>query len=493
MHIFRHFTGATVLAALCLPLPALSQGTPSQATPTAPTDNTTEVTIVGKKALPSSDPKEIMISPNTSRSCAFMGEYNPNQDDVMLDYLQSFGHLESEYSDGTGRFRESSPFGDVSRTPNYQSTTDVENSMMSSDDTATASACGPADRAFAAGRNYIQRNDTSLRDAFTAFDAEDYPAALKLFKTAWDKIGYQNAAFMLGKMHLMGMGTPKNTPEAIKWFRTVANIPFNPQKDMHRFSPDAPEYMDVRADAITTLARIYMAGHDVPKDPAEARKWYQKAETIGYVPAGNIVGNMYETGYGGKRDIKRAFQSYKAAAELGYGPAQYNLGRLYEAGDGVAADQKLASGWYQEAAKNGHAEALYKMAYRYDLGEGGLPHDPEKALVYYKEAAIKGQPDALNAIGASFYSGEGLDKDSVAARKWFEQAALRGQPDAMFNLGVMLMNGEGGDADNAMAYVWFNLARQSGNDKADTALKVIEPKLTTEDRTKAQNLLNPQA
>ncbi|WP_140985529.1 SEL1-like repeat protein [Asticcacaulis tiandongensis] len=490
MHIFRHLTGATVLAALCLPLPALSQNSTATG---APSDTTAEVTIVGKKALPSTDPKELMISPNISRSCAFMDDYNPNQDDVMLNYLQSFGHLESEYNDGTGRFRESSPYGDVSRNPNYQSTTDVENSVMSSDDTATISSCGPADRAFAAGRNFIQRNDTTLRDAFTAFDAEDYPAALKLFKAAWDKIGYQNAAFMLGKMHLMGMGTEKNTPEAIKWFKAVANIPFNPQKDRHGFDPENPDYMDVRADAITTLARIYMTGHDVPKDSAEARKWYQKAEYIGFVPAGNTVASMYESGYGGPKDIKRAFKSYEQAAKLGYGPAQYNLGRLYEAGDGVTSDQELASGWYQEAAKNGHAEALYKMAHRYDLGEGGLPHNPETALVYYKEAAIKGQPDALNAIGASFYSGEGLDKDPFAARKWFEQAALRGQPDAMFNLGVMLMNGEGGNVDNAMAYVWFNLAKQSGHENADAALKAMEPKLTVEDRAKAQNLLNPQA
>jgi len=459
----------------------------------APTDTTTEITIVGKKVLPSADPKEIMISPNIARSCAFMDEYNPYQDDVMLDYLRSFGSLDSENSDGTGRFRESSPFGDVSRTPNFSSTSDATNSeFMGAENSTATSGCGPNDKAFAAGRNYIQRNDTSLRDAFAAFDAEDYPTALKLFKTAWDKIGYQNAAFMLGKMHLLGMGTDKNTAEAIKWFEAVANIPFNPQKDRQPFDPETPDYMDVRADAVTTLARLYMTGHDVAKDPAEARKWYQKAEYIGYVPAGNVVGNMYETGYGGDKDIKRAFKSYKAAAEQGYGPAQYNLGRLYEAGDGVAADEKLASGWYQEAAKRGHAEALYEMAYRYDRGEGGLPHDPEKALLYYKDAAIKGQPDALNAIGASFYSGEGLEKDPVAARKWFEQAALRQQPDAMFNLGVMLMNGEGGDADPALAYVWFTLAQQSGNDNAGAALKAITPRLTAEDRTRAEAILSPE-
>ncbi|MEM9965697.1 MAG: SEL1-like repeat protein [Asticcacaulis sp.] len=488
MHIFRHLTGATVLAALCLPLPVLSQG----ASPSAPTDTTTEVTIVGKKALPSTDPKEIMLSPNTSRSCAFMGEYNPNQDDVMLNYLQSFGHLESENNDGTGRFREFSPFGDASRTPGFSSTADATNSEFLGDTASSASStCSPADKAFAAGRNTIQRRDKTLKDAFSAFDAEDYPTALNLFKAAWDKIGYQNAAFMLGKMHLMGMGTEKNAPEAIKWFKTVAQIPFNPQKDRHGFDPENPDYMDVRADAITTLARIYMAGQDVPRDPAEARKWYQKAEDIGYVPAANIVGNMYEYGYGGPKDLKRAFNAYKSAAERGYGPAQYNLARLYETGEGVAADEKLASAWYFEAAKTGHPDSLYETGRRFDTGADGLTQNPETALVYYKEAAIKGQPDALNAIGASFYSGEGLDKDPVAARNWFEQAALRGQPDAMFNLGVMLMNGEGGNTDNAMAYVWFNLAKQSGHDNTDTAIKAVERKLTADDRTKVQALLAP--
>ncbi|MFT4090884.1 MAG: tetratricopeptide repeat protein [Asticcacaulis sp.] len=492
MHIFKHLSGAALFAALSLPLPALSQEATSQATPSAPSDTTTEITIVGKKALPSSDPKEIMLSPNTSRSCAFMGEYNSNQDDVMLDYLRDFGHLESENSDGTERFRESSPFGDVSRTPNFTSTADATNAENTSgtEPSTVSSGCGPSDRAFAAGRNYIQRKDTSLRDAFAAFDAEDYPKALTLFKTAWDKIGYQNAAFMLGKMYMLGMGTEANMNEAIKWYKTVAQIPFNPQKDRHSFDPESPEYMDVRADAITTLGRIYMSGQGVTQDPAEARKWYLKAQEIGFVPAANIVGNMYEVGYGGSKDLKRAFNAYKSAAERGYGPAQYNLARLYENGEGVAADAKLASAWYFESAKAGHREGLYETARRYDLGEG-VPQNSETALVYYKEAAIQGQPDALNAIGASFYSGEGLEKNPVAARQWFEQAALRGQPDAMFNLGIMLMNGEGGAADPSMAYVWFNLAKQSGNDNADAAIRVLTPKLTAEDRTKAHAILSP--
>jgi hypothetical protein len=128
----------------------------------------------------------------------------------------------------------------------------------------------------------------------------------------------------------------------------------------------------------------------------------------------------------------------------------------------------------------------------YDRGEN-VKADPNKAIVYYKEAAIRGDRDAQFALGTYFYEGEVVAKDLTTARKWFDAAAKRGQVDAMFNLGAMEVSGEGGPKDLAMAYVWFSLASTGGHQSADAALKAVTSTLTAQDRAKADAILKPPA
>ncbi len=125
----------------------------------------------------------------------------------------------------------------------------------------------------------------------------------------------------------------------------------------------------------------------------------------------------------------------------------------------------------------------------YDLGEMGPKPDPDKALSFYKSAAVKGQPDAQDAIGLSFYQGQGLTKDDKFARMWFEKAAEGGSADAMFNLAVMEARGEGGKADPVAAYAWMRLAQQGGIDKAGPAADELAGKLTPEEKAKADAAL----
>jgi TPR repeat protein len=128
----------------------------------------------------------------------------------------------------------------------------------------------------------------------------------------------------------------------------------------------------------------------------------------------------------------------------------------------------------------------------YDLGEGVAP-DPKRALVYYKEAAVKGDRDAQFALGTFFYAGEMVPKDLATARKLFDAAARQGQADAMFNLGAMTAAGEGGPKDLAQAYVWFSLADAAGYQGAQAALKSVAPLLSAQEHARAEAILRPGA
>lgn len=507
MHILKADSKLTFLLAawgvLALPaLPASAQTQPPSAPASAagtadgrPAPST--VVVTGTKGGANESDRVIaakskVLSRNFASSCAFMSSPNAAEDDVALAYMRDFG-MDGGISDEAEHFSALAPDGNVKDMKDSSSLSGLNDTDQKNDTTAPAIKCGSADRRFAAGRQQIMQRDKSLAEGFVALDSRDYPRAMRLLTTAYNKIGYDEAGLALAKMHLYGMGTPKDSTQAIAWLRKVADARFDPMRDRMKFNPKEPQLMSEKVEAAFMLARIYERGIGVPKNPAQALTWYGKAAEFGFVPAENVLGQACVNGYGGAPDGRKAVGYLRAAAEEGYVPAQYNLAKVYYKGDaGVARDLKQAGAWFDAAAKAGYPAALFAAGRMYDMGEG-VPADQKRAIVYYKEASMKGDSDAQFALATFFYDGEVVGKNRETARKLFEAAARQGQVDAMFNLGAMELNGEGGPADLAMAYVWLNLAKQGGHAQADAALKAVAPKLTVQDRAKADRILKPTA
>jgi hypothetical protein len=95
------------------------------------------------------------------------------------------------------------------------------------------------------GRTHIEAKDTSLRQGLDAFDKRDYAAALEFFQEAYSKMGILDAALMLAKMHLDGLGTPKDRVQGIKWLRETAEA-----------TSKEPQAQDARDEAAMMLARM---------------------------------------------------------------------------------------------------------------------------------------------------------------------------------------------------------------------------------------------
>ena len=64
---------------------------------------------------------------------------------------------------------------------------------------------------------------------------------------------------------------------------------------------------------------------------------------------------------------------------------------------------------------------------------------------------------ALNYIWGS----DGFPQNERQARIWYRKAALNGNPEAMFNLGTMQLNGEGGKTDLTQGIEWIKKAANS--------------------------------
>ena len=106
------------------------------------------------------------------------------------------------------------------------------------------------------------------------------------------------------------------------------------------------------------LAKLFESGSSgVRKDPAEARRWTERAAQTGDAKAMHNLALYWFEGAGGPKDPAQAAEWFKKAAQLGVQDSQYNLARLYEQGFGVAKNPAEAYKWYLVAGTAGDAES----------------------------------------------------------------------------------------------------------------------------------------
>jgi TPR repeat protein len=150
------------------------------------------------------------------------------------------------------------------------------------------------------------------------------------------------------------------------------------------------------------LALRYYFGHGVPKDLAEAARWFEMA------------------------------------AREGSAAAQLHLGRAYVGGQGVAVNPAEAVHWYREAAEVDYPAGLDAMGMVYSSGYGGVASDLPKAFSLFLRAAEAGDANSQYEVAVFYSNGimEGLngrvllEKNPEEARRWFTEAAENGNERA---------------------------------------------------------------
>jgi hypothetical protein len=110
-----------------------------------------------------------------------------------------------------------------------------------------------------------------------------------------------------------------------------------------------------------SLGYAYADGIGVPKDRAEAVRWWRKAADQGNAEAQNSLGVAYASGEGVPQDFSEAVLWYRRAADQGDPAAQLNLGVSYGNGTGVPQDFAEAYFWENLAAalKKGDRAKIY--------------------------------------------------------------------------------------------------------------------------------------
>jgi TPR repeat protein len=83
----------------------------------------------------------------------------------------------------------------------------------------------------------------------------------------------------------------------------------------------------------------------VPKDDAEATRWWRASAKQGFAHAEYNLGVRYAKGLTVPQDFATARELWLKAARQGDRDAQANLGVMYFRGDGVARDNVRAYAW----------------------------------------------------------------------------------------------------------------------------------------------------
>ena len=180
------------------------------------------------------------------------------------------------------------------------------------------------------------------------------------------------------------------------------------------------------SEAQTDLGMRYHTGDGVPKDYAEAVKWYRKAAEQGHAIAQYNLGFMYHAGEGVPQDVAEAEKWYLKAAEQGNVDAQFNLGVMYAIGEGVPQDDAEAFKWYRKAAEQELAKAQFNLGWMYNNGRG-VPQDYVAAYAWYIVAAASGDDGGRNNrdIIKRRLTPSQLEKGKVLAREIYERITKR--------------------------------------------------------------------
>jgi TPR repeat protein len=123
-----------------------------------------------------------------------------------------------------------------------------------------------------------------------------------------------------------------------------------------------------------------------------------------------------------------------------------------------------------------------------DLMEAGAYRE---ARALFERYARSGNAEAEELIGVMYALGLGVDRDDERAFDWYLRASLKGHPGAQSGLGWYYEVGRGIPApDMVRAYLWYALSAIGGDPDALDSLELITPRLTAQERARAEVLVD---
>ncbi|ATM00229.1 hypothetical protein CK910_18485 [Aeromonas sp. CA23] len=262
------------------------------------------------------------------------------------------------------------------------------------------------------------------------------------------ELGHRDAQYLLGERYAQGRGVAKRPDIAQRWFEKAA--------------------AQQQPDALLLLAR--------QAAPANAFTAYQRAATAGSAEAELWLGMAYLAGKQVPTDPALGRYWLELAAGHGSHEAEYQLSLQQ-------VDQKQQLYWLEKAADGGVPKALFELA-ELQHKQGEL----ERARASYAKAAQQGHIAAQYTYGEMLRLGQGGKEDYALALKQYRLAAQQGDRMAQYRMGTLREEGLGAPRNRVHAYAWLSLAATEGMSEAVRARDELEAVMTKPEVKQAQKL-----
>ncbi len=312
-------------------------------------------------------------------------------------------------------------------------------------------ACAEGDAAGCVGVGW----DLALVDGRLDREARNPTAAAEHFQTACGQ-GYLRACLAHAQLEHRGLGLEAAPEGAVAVYRSVCD----------RGEPWG----------CIQLGKALQVGAGVPADPEQApRRFAQACEAD--IPAGcGALALVQHLGVGGDKQVAEALTGYRSSCDRGFLPACDNLNMLYEAGlteldagprrealaQACKEGRPAACGHYGDAVMEldpAKALAAHQTACDAGLARGcrgvGMAArtqgDLETAVELLRGACEVGEPMGCRVWGAMLASGEGVEKDLMAAYGARKVGCTNGDGEACFEAGRQLHKGKGVGKDRDAA------------------------------------------
>ncbi len=118
------------------------------------------------------------------------------------------------------------------------------------------------------------------------------------------------------------------------------------------------------------LGQMHRLGEGVPRDANASAYWYRQAAQQGLPDAQHNWAVALQHGFGVPANLPEAARWHQQAAMQGVPAAQYDLGRMYLFGKGVSANATRAFHWFDEAGRHSHRQAIFHLALMSRDGNG---------------------------------------------------------------------------------------------------------------------------
>lgn len=185
----------------------------------------------------------------------------------------------------------------------------------------------------------------------------------------------------------------------------------------------------------------------------------------------NIIG--LEQAKSGNYD--EAFLCFYAAAQQGYCKAQYNTAVCYEKGRGVCSDGDKALLYYKRAAVGGHRQAQYRYAKLLLQSRGHQSLEELNTAIGFLEKASSAGLTKAQVCLASVFSQDPV-KDECKSVHYLQMAAQSRDSTALLLLAQCYESGFGVRQNQRTAVEFYKQAAQAGNKQAQMWLNVTGTK-----------------